>query len=105
MAKSPKPPKAYNDFVNRFPKLAKAWEALALAGQEGPLDERTIRLVKLALAIGALREGAVSACARKAAAAGVPRREIDQVVSLAAGTIGLPSTVAAHTWVSAALRR
>lgn len=95
----PRPPKAYEEFVQRFPKLGEAWDAIAEAGNDGPLDERVRRLVKLAVAIGALREGAVKASVRKALAVGIGLRELEQVVALAAGTIGLPAAVAAFTWI------
>ena len=99
MSQLPKPPQTYRDFIARFPKLGEAWEALAEAGQEGPLDAKTQRLLKLAIAIGAQKEGPVHASARKAASAGVTREEMEQVVALAAGTIGLPSAVAAWSWI------
>ncbi|HJU82936.1 MAG TPA: carboxymuconolactone decarboxylase family protein [Holophagaceae bacterium] len=105
MTKLPKPPSAYNDFVARFPKLGQAWDLLAEGGQAGPLDERTQRLVKLAVAIGALREGAVHASVRKARALGITDAELDQVIALSAGTLGLPSAVAAFTWVHEKNRR
>jgi len=54
---------------------------------------------KLAIAIGAMREGAVHASARKALAQGVSKDEMYQIVALAAGTLGLPSTVAVYTWI------
>ena len=95
----PKPPQLYTEFVARYPDLARAWEAIADAGRKGPLDDKTARLVKLAAAIGAAREGAVHASVRKALAIGIQREEIEQVVALAAGTLGLPSAVAAYGWV------
>ncbi len=97
--KLPKPPSAYSDFVARFPKLGQAWDLLAEGGKDGPLDERTARLVKLAIAIGAGKEGAVHASVRKAQAIGITLEELEQVVALSAGTLGLPTAVAAHTWV------
>lgn len=96
---TPKPPKAYEEFVQRFPKLGQAWDAIAEAGSEGPLDPKTRRLIKLAVAVGAMREGAVRASVRKALAAGVAPAELEQVVALAAGTIGLPAAVAVFTWM------
>jgi len=99
MSQTPEPPKAYRAFVTRFPKLGQAWDLLGEAGSEGPLDPRTARLLKLAIAIGAGREGAVHASARKALAMGIPAAEMEQVVALAAGTLGLPATVAAHRWI------
>jgi len=95
----PQAPKTHGQFTQRFPSLAKAWEETANAGREGPLDEKTQRLVKLAVAIGAMREGAVHASVRKAQAMGIETEAIEQVVALSAGTLGMPSTVAAYTWV------
>jgi alkylhydroperoxidase/carboxymuconolactone decarboxylase family protein YurZ len=99
MHETPKPPQTYEAFVQRFPKLAQAWDLLGEAGQEGPLDEKTVRLLKLAVAAGALREGAVRANVRKALAAGLSRAEIEQVIALAASTVGLPSAVAIYSWL------
>ena len=99
MKPGPKPPKTYHTFVRRYPKLAEAWEKIAEAGQEGPIDGKTARLIKLGIAIGAMREGAVHSSVRKALAAGIRAEEIEQVVALAAGTLGMPSTVAVFTWV------
>ena len=99
MPSVPKPPKTYVQFVSRYPKLGEAWSSIAEAGEEGPLDERTCRLIKLAISIGAMRPGAVHSSVRKARGLGISREELEQVVALAAGTLGLPSTVAAFTWV------
>lgn len=99
MTRLPEPPETFDAFVTRYPKLAEAWERLGEAGKEGPLDERTARLVKLGVAIGAMREGAVHSNVRKAHALGLPREAVEQVVALAAGTLGLPSTVAVWSWV------
>ena len=95
----PKPPRAYSTFVNRFPKLKYAWELIGEEGEQGPLDEQTARLVKLGIAIGAMREGAIHSSVRKALALGISQEAIEQVTALAAGTLGLPSTVAVHTWI------
>ena len=95
----PKPPQTYEEFTGRFPALKEAWDALGRAGERGPLDARTRRLVKLAVAIGAQREGAAHSSVRKGLAQGLTREELEQVVVLAAGTIGLPAAVAAFTWI------
>ena len=92
-------PKKYKDFTSRFPKLAKVWDSIHEAGVAGPLDAKTQHLVKLAVSIGALREGAVHASTRKALDMGITMEEREQVVALAAGTLGMPATVAAFTWV------
>ena len=99
MSDLPKAPDTHEAFTSTFPKLAKAWETVGQAGKEGPLDEKTARLVKLAIAVGAQQEGAVHASVRKALAMGITPRELEQVVALAAGTLGFPRTVAAYTWI------
>jgi alkylhydroperoxidase/carboxymuconolactone decarboxylase family protein YurZ len=95
----PQPPETFTAFVERYPELGEAWEMMAKGGRDGPLDERTARLVKLGVAIGALREGAVHASVRKALAAGIEPAALEQVIALAAGTVGLPAAVAAFSWV------
>ena len=105
MKVGPKPPETYEAFVKRYPQIGQAWERIAEAGKEGPLDDRTRRLVKLATAIGALREGAVHANIRKAMSMGIAREEIEQVIALAAGTLGLPATVAVFSWVQDGLAK
>jgi alkylhydroperoxidase/carboxymuconolactone decarboxylase family protein YurZ len=99
MTQEPRPPKTYEAFLKRYPKIGEAWQAIAAAGREGPLDEKTVRVVKLAVALGALREGAIHSNVRKALALGISREEIEQVIALTAGTIGLPATVAVFSWV------
>ncbi len=99
MTTLPEPPKKYADFIERFPHLGQAWESIHEAGRQGSFDERTARLVKLGVAMGAMRQGSVHAGIRKALAMGITREEIDQVVALAAGALGMPSTVAVFSWV------
>jgi len=99
MKKLPQAPKTYNEFIKKFPKLGKAWEIVSEAGQEGPLDQKTVRLIKLAIAIGAMRQGAVHSGVRKALALGISEKELWQIVALAAGTLGFPATVAVYSWI------
>ncbi len=99
MQDTKQPPKRYRDFVARYPKLGEAWESIHDAGAAGPLDRKVQRLVKFAVALGAMREGAAHASVRKALDQGITREELEQVVALAAGTLGLPATVAAYSWV------
>ena len=99
MKPAKQPPRNYEQFIRRYPALAAAWDAIAEAGRHGPLDDKTRRLVKLAIAIGSFREGIVHSSVRKSLAAGISTEEIEQVVALAASTLGMPSTVAVFSWV------
>jgi len=98
------PPKTFVEFSRRFPKIAEAWEALGDAGQAGPLEKKTARLIKLGISIASRSEGATHSATRKALSAGATREEVYQVLALAASTIGLPMTVAAYTWVEDELK-
>jgi len=95
----PAPPKAFVEFTRRFPKISQAWDLLSEGGAEGPLDEKSCRLIKLGISIASRAEGATHSATRKARAIGASDAEIYQVVALAASTIGLPNAVAAFTWV------
>ena len=99
MSNLPKPPRTYDEFSATFPTLRKAWDLMGDAAEEGPLDKRTARLIKLGVAIGAMREGAVHSSARKSYALGITTEELNQVVALSASVIGMPSAVAVWTWV------
>jgi len=94
-----RPPATHQNFVRRFEHLSRAWDLVNEEGAQGPLDARTQRLLKLAVAIGAMREGAVHSGVRKARDAGASVAEMEQIVALAASTIGLPATVAVWSWV------
>ena len=94
-----KPPRTYDDFSKTFPTLRQAWDLLGEAAKEGPLDGRTARLVKLGVAIGAMREGAVHSSVRKARALGATDEELNQIAAIAASIIGMPSAVAVWTWL------
>ena len=96
-----RPPAAYTHFVERFPGIGKAWDLIREAeGKSGPLNEKTRRLVKLAVAVGREAEGATHSAVRKARAAGASNEELEQVAALAATTIGLPSAVKTFRWIA-----
>jgi 4-carboxymuconolactone decarboxylase len=93
-------PTIYTEFRSRFPDVTRSLDGLAATvDAAGPLDERTVRLVKLGVAVGAQAEGAVRSNVRKALDAGVSAEEIEQVVLLALTTRGFPAVVAAWGWV------
>jgi 4-carboxymuconolactone decarboxylase len=82
------------------PELWRAFQALGEATAEaGPLDERTRRLVNLALAIGADSEGATHSHSRRALAEGFSAEELEHVAFLAITTLGWPQAIRGLTWV------
>jgi alkylhydroperoxidase/carboxymuconolactone decarboxylase family protein YurZ len=84
------------------------WEAFNQLGERcheaGPLDERTRRLVKLALAVGAGLEGGTHSAVRNALAAGLTPEEVKHVAVLAVTTVGFPAAMRALTWVGDGLK-
>jgi 4-carboxymuconolactone decarboxylase len=99
-------PKAVNQFRKRHLKVWKAFNDLGKRCHEaGPLDEKSRRLVKLALSIGAGLEGATHSAVRNARKSGVTLEEINHVAVLAITTLGLPAATRAMTWISDSPRR
>ena len=94
-------PKQTEDVREKFPEVWDAFTSLAAACHErgGPLDEKSRKLVKLALAIGMRHEGATHSAVRHALAAGLSREEMRHVAVLSITTIGWPAARAALTWI------
>ena len=93
-------PKPYMRMKETQPDLMRAYEDLGKACAEaGPLDAKTISLVKLAISIGAGLEGAAHSHTRKALEAGCGRDEVLHVALLATPTIGFPTMMRAKGWV------
>lgn len=93
-------PSGAGEIARRYPEIWDAYAALGKACSDaGPLDGRSARLVKLALAIGALSEGAVHSHTRRALEEGIAGDEIKQVALMAIPTLGFPQGVKVLTWI------
>lgn len=93
-------PEIYTTFRDTYPDVAARQDDLAAAvARSGPLSERELRLVKLAVAVGSLAEGSVRSHTRRALAAGAAVEEVRQVALCAITTRGFPAAVAALGWV------
>ncbi|OGU59022.1 MAG: carboxymuconolactone decarboxylase [Ignavibacteria bacterium GWF2_33_9] len=93
-------PKRYKKFQEEYPDVANHYEGLADAVKVcGPLDTKTVSMIKLAISTGAKLEGAVHSHARKALKSGCTPEELKQVIMLAMPSLGLPSTMAAFSWL------
>ena len=97
--REPLPPSIVK-FQQKYPTVWNAFDKLGQTCHEiGPLDEKTRRLVKLALAVGLRHEGAVHSATRNALRAGVTHQELEHVAMLGITTIGWPAAQAALTWM------
>ena len=93
-------PAAAGQVARAYPELYRADAALGEAcAKAGPVEGEALRLVKLALAIGAGSEGGVHSHCRRALEEGVSGAALKQVALLAIPTLGFPRSVAALSWI------
>jgi alkylhydroperoxidase/carboxymuconolactone decarboxylase family protein YurZ len=109
MAEQGKPgelPDVLAAFAEQYPQVWEAYNQLGnAAAGAGPLDEKTQRLAKLAIAIGSQRQGAVHSHTRRALKAGCTAEELIHVGILAITTIGWPGAFAAICWIKETLTK
>jgi alkylhydroperoxidase/carboxymuconolactone decarboxylase family protein YurZ len=93
-------PRPVERFSKDHPAVWAAFNALGDSCHEAAgLDEKTRRLVKLAIAVGAGLEGGTHSAIRNALDAGMSAQELKAVALLAVTTIGFPASVRAMTWI------
>ena len=99
-------PKPYQQMHQDYPELMQAYENFGKATRHaGPLSDREVSLVKLAISIGAGLEGATHSHSRKALDAGCAPADLRHVALLAAPTIGFPTMMRARSWVEDVLQK
>ncbi|MFO7894173.1 MAG: carboxymuconolactone decarboxylase family protein [Longimicrobiales bacterium] len=98
-------PRTYQRFTERFPAVAEAHVATGRAGDDGPLDRKTVELIKLGVCVGAGLESASKSHARRAVQHGATPREVEHAVSLAVNPVGFPRAVMAWQWVTEQLEQ
>ena len=93
-------PSPYMRMRQEHPGLVEAYEALGAAcAKAGPLDAKTVALVKLAISLGAGLEGAAHSHARKALEAGWTGEQLLHAALLCTPTIGFPPMMRGRGWV------
>ena len=98
-------PEFLQKVVDRYPEVWKKYGDLSQAvGSVKGLDERSQKLVKLAVAIGAGRQGAVHSHARRCKRAGFSAEELYHAALLAITTIGWSGAIAALSWIDDELK-
>ena len=99
-------PRTFTRFIERFPDIAASHAAIGKAGDAaGPLDRKTIELIKMGICVGAGLESATKSHARRAIEHGATREEVEQTVVLAVNPVGLPRAVMAWQWATEQLER
>ncbi len=99
-------PKPYKKMHQDYPELMQAYETFGATTRDcGPLSDREIAMVKLAISVGAGLEGAAHSHCRKALEAGCQPDDLRQVAILSAPTIGFPPMMRARSWVEDVLAK
>ena len=89
-------PETLESFKAKFPQVWAAYEDLRnVCDKGGPLDKKTIELIKIGISTVMGREGGLVAHISKAKKAGAQKNEIYHSILLAMGLAGFPSTLAA----------
>jgi alkylhydroperoxidase/carboxymuconolactone decarboxylase family protein YurZ len=93
-------PPLVQDVAAKYPDV---WDAFNRLGDSvakaGPLDDKTQRLVKLAITIGGGLQGGVHSHVRRGLVEGISPDEMRHVAILAITTIGWPSAMARLSWI------
>lgn len=101
-----KVPATFKTFIAKYPELGAAHEKVASAVERaGPLDAKTLALVKVGICIGAGLESALRSHVRRALQHGATKEEIEQSILLGMNTVGFPRTVAAWAWAQEQFNR
>ena len=101
-----KAPSTFKQFITKFPQLGELHEQIAQSVETaGPLDAKTLELIKIGISIGAGLESATRAHVRKAMSHGATKSEIEQAILLTYNTCGWPRMVAAWQWAQQQFER
>ncbi len=96
----PQLPRRYQQFRERYAAISSAYDEVSrLITEAGPLDEKSVQLVRLGMAVASGQEGAVHSHARRALEAGATRDEVRHVGLLALTTVGFPRMMAGLSWI------
>lgn len=97
---SPPLPRSWQVLMEEYPDVTTAYDALSEACRgAGPLNEREIALVKLAVSVGGNCQRTVHAHAKKALRSGAAPDDLRHVALIALPTIGLPAALDARHWI------
>jgi len=97
-------PKTFKQIVKQYPKVWEAHEQLTTACAEaGPLNRKTVELIKIGICVGAGYETATKRHALMASENGATKDEIYQTVLMAMTTCGHPTAAAGWKWVHSAI--
>ena len=99
-------PSTLQEFIERYPKVWSAHENLGLeCKQAGPLDEKQIQLIKIAITGTLTLETAFKTHVKKAVEAGASKDEIEHAIIQLLPILGMGRTMMAMKWYQESIRR
>lgn len=85
-----------NSFKEQFPDIWAAYEQLRNScDEQGPLDAKTVELIKISISTALAHEGGLIAHISQARKAGANTGEVYHAILLATGLVGFPAVLAA----------
>lgn len=99
-------PEFLQKVIDKYPKVWDSFDAMGntISDLPGGIDKKTQHLVKLGIAIGAGREGAVHSHVRRAKKAGFTNEQIYHAALLSITTNGWPGAVMTLSWIDDVLK-
>ena len=99
-------PPTLRSFIRRYPRLWKAHERLGVESMRaGPLDEKQIQLIKLAVAGSLMLETPFKTHVKKAIREKATRAEIEHTIILSLPTVGMGRTMMTMKWYNEVSRK
>lgn len=97
-------PETFKSLVDKYPEVWKAHEQFTIACAEaGPLDRKTIELIKVGICIGGGLETATQRHALMAVENGASKEEVYHTALMAMTTLGHPRAAAGWKWINSVL--
>jgi alkylhydroperoxidase/carboxymuconolactone decarboxylase family protein YurZ len=99
-------PSTLRQFIERYPKVWSAHEGLGMeCAQAGPLSEKQIQLIKIAITGSLTLETAFKTHVQKSLQAGTSKREIEHTIIQLLPILGMGRTMMAMKWYQESLIR
>ncbi|MCE7734357.1 MAG: carboxymuconolactone decarboxylase family protein [Candidatus Heimdallarchaeota archaeon] len=99
-------PERYKEVKKQYPELFAHYEQLGESTfKAGPLEAKSVNLVKLAFAAAVGMEGATHAHTRKCIANGFTPEELRHAIICGVTTLGMPTMMRALSWVDDEIKK
>ncbi|MGO9643523.1 MAG: carboxymuconolactone decarboxylase family protein [Candidatus Bathyarchaeia archaeon] len=99
-------PSTLRQFIEKYPNVWSAHESLGMeCAQAGPLSEKQIQLIKIAVTGSLTLETAFKTHIQKSVQAGTSKREIEHTIIQLLPILGMGRTMMAMKWYQESLKR